>query len=548
MIASNTTRVKTKEIIILTLVWGVAICLVNPIGDFPLNDDWQYAYPVMKLVEEGRLEMQGFFAPNIILQVGWGALWCWIWGAFSFTVLRFSTLTLAIIGSWLFFSISRRLHIPSKTSLTGALLLLSSPLFFNLSFSFMTDVPFLVVMLASLFAVLLYLQESRLKWLIIACLLSIGSFLIRQPGILLMPILGIWICLEKKGKEGSVKTFLLLTFLGVGVYFGYEKLVKPLIGISDHFVPVSGLYLDTVLEKPLSFVKELFKKFVKTWIYLGFFGLPILPFVWDRVRKIANLSFWQLSGIFIANVVLLFYLHSTGKIFPFGGNILYNWGLGPELLVDVYTLQIPNTPQVPYNLLYALNFLSQLSASILCMVIWKNRGTYSFIQKRFFSFLVFFSLLYLPAMSITSFFDRYLLLPIAVFFCLLMPFFRYPKQVFVTYIPMIAMGLFSLLATHDYLSWNRAKHDAFLWLQEKEVTITQMDAGFEYNGFYNYHTDKKVAEGKSFWWVTDDTWVISFGPIPDYHTAHTIGYHRWLWAGKKDYIHILQKTNATNIK
>ena len=107
-------------------------------------------------------------------------------------------------------------------------------------------------MVATLFAVLLYLQENRLMWLVIACLLSIGSFLIRQPGILLMPILGIWICFEKTAKKGSLITFLLLTCLGVGVYLGYEKLVKPLIGISDNFVPVSSLYFDAVLEEPLS--------------------------------------------------------------------------------------------------------------------------------------------------------------------------------------------------------------------------------------------------------------------------------------------------------
>ena len=69
--------------------------------------------------------------------------------------------------------------------------------------------------------------------------------------------------------------------------------------------------------------------------------------------------------------------------------------------------------------------------------------------------------------------------------------------------------------------------------KKKEVSITQMDAGFEYNGFYNYHTDRKVVEGKSHWWVTDDAWVISFGTIPDYQIVHTIDYQRWLWGGEK---------------
>ena len=537
---------KIKEIIILILVWGIGICLVNPIGDFPLNDDWQYAYPVMKLVEEGRLEMQGFFAPNILLQVGWGSLWCWIAGVFSFTILRFSTLAVAIAGSWLFIAMSRKLNISAKASFIGALILISSPLFFNLSFSFMTDVPFMVVMLAALLAVLLYIQECRLIWLLTACLLSIGGFLIRQPGILLMPVLGIWIFLTKRGKEGSLITFLSLFLIGVACYLGYEEFIKPLIGIGNNFVPVSSLYLETIQESPLLFVKELLKKFVKTWVYFGFFGLPFLPFLWQKIQGVFRLPSWQLAGILAGNMMLLLYLHSIGKIFPFGGNILYNWGLGPELLMDVYTLQLPNTPSIPSFWMYALNFLSQLSASILFMVIWQNWILYSKTQKQFFSFLILLSLLYVPVMSITSFFDRYLLLPIAVFFLLLMPFIRYPAKMLVAYLPMTIMGVFSLLATHDYLSWNRAKNDAFLWLQQQQIPITQIDAGFEYNGFYNYHPDRNLIDGKSHWWVTDDIWVISFGTIPAYQTVHTIEYHRWLWGGIKDDILISKRMDSSS--
>ena len=90
---------KYREIIILIATWMIAILLVNPMGDFPLNDDWQYAFPVQQLVEDGILEMKGYFSPNIILQVGWGTLWCLMGGLFSFTFLRFSTLALVVLGT-----------------------------------------------------------------------------------------------------------------------------------------------------------------------------------------------------------------------------------------------------------------------------------------------------------------------------------------------------------------------------------------------------------------------------------------------------------------
>ena len=533
---------KYKEVIILIGTWMIAILLVNPIGNFPLNDDRQYAFPVQQLVEDGVLKMKGYFSPNIILQVGWGALWCLMGGVFSFTFLRFSTLVLAVLGTILFFHLCKRLGFKPNVALVGALVFLSSPLYFNLSFSFMTDVPFVMLLIGTNMAALAYMEVEKWKWLILICILSIGSFLIRQPGILFLPIFGAWVILNERGSLKSWMLFFGFTILGVATYFGYDKVIKPLIGISDNFLPVSSLYLNTILEQPLIFVKELFKKFVKIWIYFGFYALPILPFVWPRVRSTLKFRPLQIVGILAANLALLYYLHSIQKIFPFGGNILYNYGLGPELLKDVYTLQIQNTPQLPIFNMYGLNFISQISATILCMLIWKNRTSYTSLQQRFFSFLLLFSLGYLLVMSILNFFDRYIMFPIVVFFLLLLPFAKVEKSSWKTYIPLILMGVFSLLATHDYLSWNRAKHEAFNWLQANEVSITEMDAGFEYNGFYNFFLDRDIQEGQSHWWITDDTWTISFGSIPKHDIAHKIEYRRWLWGGKKDFIHILRKT------
>ncbi|MCB9049304.1 MAG: hypothetical protein H6556_07710 [Lewinellaceae bacterium] len=48
---------------LLLLSWAAAAVLAGPEGDFPLNDDWQYAYLTRQLLETGALEMQGYFAP-----------------------------------------------------------------------------------------------------------------------------------------------------------------------------------------------------------------------------------------------------------------------------------------------------------------------------------------------------------------------------------------------------------------------------------------------------------------------------------------------------
>lgn len=541
-----------KNMALLLLSWAAAAVLAGPEGDFPLNDDWQYAYPARQLLETGALEMQGYFAPNIILQVYWGYLFCWLAGGFNFLWLRLSTLALAAVGGWALYAIARRLEISPLFSLLGAAVLLFNPLYFNLSFSFMTDVPFLAVVLLALLAFQFYIEKERRAWLVAACLLSVGAYLIRQPGIVLLPAFGLWRLWDRRGEDSSVTFALLLTAAAVAVYLGYEQLAKPWLGISGNFVPVSSLYLESVLAAPLPFAAELFRKSIKTWIYLGFFGLPLLPFLGERIRQ-SGLGQWQINALLlVANLGLLALLHQIGKIFPFGGNIMYNFGLGPELLADVYTLGLSNTPRLPEWLMYALNLISQLSATALLWVALSGWKRLSPRQHRFFRFLLLANLLYLPAMSITSFFDRYILLAIASSVLLLLPHIRTPRRLLSALLPLLLLALFSLLATHDYLAWNRSRHEAFQWLQEQGVTIQQVDAGFEYNGFYNYHEDRILEEGRSHWWVTDDEWMIAFGPVPGYEKVKGFGFRRWLWGGRKDEICVLrtnnQRSNASEAK
>ena len=89
----------------LVIVFLLSVVLVNPIGDFPINDDYIYAYPVHSLIEKQSFELIGLFSPNIFTQVLWGYLVCLIGGDFSFTLLRCSTLLAAWFGLYFFYKI-----------------------------------------------------------------------------------------------------------------------------------------------------------------------------------------------------------------------------------------------------------------------------------------------------------------------------------------------------------------------------------------------------------------------------------------------------------
>ena len=53
----------------LLLLFILAAIFVNPIGDFPLNDDFQYAYAVHKLRDTGTFTLGHKISPNVFLQV-----------------------------------------------------------------------------------------------------------------------------------------------------------------------------------------------------------------------------------------------------------------------------------------------------------------------------------------------------------------------------------------------------------------------------------------------------------------------------------------------
>ena len=83
------------------------------------------------------------------------------------------------------------------------------------------------------------------------------------------------------------------------------------------------------------------------------------------------------------------------------------------------------------------------------------------------------------------------------------------------------------------MNWNRAKHQAFTYLIDSGITIKEMDAGVEYNGFYNYHKNRKLQAGRSFWWVEDDRYMITFGPVEGYEAIKSFPYYRSLFWSKE---------------
>jgi 4-amino-4-deoxy-L-arabinose transferase-like glycosyltransferase len=165
-------------------VFAAGWWLVGARADVPVIDDWVYAWSVQHLIDTGRLQVLDISAFYPIVQVLWGALFARIAG-FSFGVLRVSTLILAVLGCWAVYLTLRELGCRWGTSLLGALALALDPVYFALSFSFMTEIPFVSL---SAMALYWYVRAGRRNeraavWAGCAC--AVAAFLIRPIGIVL---------------------------------------------------------------------------------------------------------------------------------------------------------------------------------------------------------------------------------------------------------------------------------------------------------------------------------------------------------------------------
>lgn len=530
------------QLISLSLLWGVGIFFVGFSGEFPLNDDWAYAHNVQHLVEQGEIYFSDWPAMTLIGQTLWGALFCKLFG-FSFVVLRLSTLFAAwitIVSSYFLFS---RLTAHRSLAFWGALLLASNPLFFSLSFTFMTDVHFLCCSMLSIFFYIRHSQDSQ-KWdWLWATFFAMWATLIRQMGILLPAIYSIHLLYNHRWTISLFAKAALPLFLALGTLVAYTSWRGYYYGFPPQYGSLSLLFYPL---KQAYFYKNLLIRPGVLLCYLGMFWLPIvlvqLPQLWKNSIQ------WQKIVAISSTFLLLLIFHKGWEFIPHG-NIFHNLGLGPQVLKDT-DAKLNLSLQLSPLLLLLLRAIFVVAGSLLSLFLFlkylpQKGKTYTSVQLA----VVLMGFAYIFYLMLDGhFFDRYYLFLFPLMGILILPQQKitYPSLLLVLGIVFqIGYGGFSLLATHDYLSWNRARWEALDYLTtQKNISPNQIDGGFEFNGWHQTHVDKRTDFDKVSWWFVDrDNYTITKGSLPFYETFYSTPHWQWLKMST-DSIFVLTKTKA----
>jgi len=531
-------RQRIKPFWIIIVLWIVAWLVVNPIGNFPLNDDWAYALSVKNWLDTGQFEIIDWPAMSLFTHVAWGTFWSLLFG-FSFTVLRLAIFLLAVFSIWVFSLIIKQLDFSWEQQLVALAVIVFNPMYFHLSNTFMTDVSFLSFCILSSYGFLRYFTSEKWYWWVIAIFCSVCAILVRQLGLLIPIAFGGAMLLRKVSIRSSLAalTGVLITF---GSLKGYLWCLENSTGLPPSFASI-----ESVLESmsPSSVWKKTKRQLGFYFIYTGGYLLPLWLYTTKSFAGRNYLIFFM-----SCLPILGFFTFPCWDRLPLW-NTVYNYGIGPMTLPDFIKGYSKIT--VLSNELFVFIKLTGFLGAIL--LLWNAVQS----AKRLWPFqndkpplyyfrlgVLFFLISFVFYLIIDKYnFDRYLL-PLIPFTILL--FSRSERKVLLPAVMILApLVFFAVGGTHDYLAWNKARWKGLADLEARGIKPSEIDGGFEYNGWHQtHHLNPDNQYSKSWWFVDNDRYALAFTSYKNYKVIAAYPFTKYL-TFEKDSVLVLERAAYT---
>ncbi len=494
----------------LGLLFLAQFLIVSPRGEFALNDDWVHTEMIAHWVETGEFRFNSYVGPLLYWPILYGAAVVKLFG-FSFTWLRVTTLVWMAAAIALTYAVTWRLSHQRGLAATIALLVWLNPISYNLSFTFMTDIPALALTIASAAAYWRALESRQGHWVWLGSTAALLGFFTRQTAGLLAPAFGIYLLwLQWRGRSPlALRQWLwpLLTtaLTGATAYaFLYSNYWLP-GGTSLHSLP-----LNTVPTHAAWWIWYIF-------IYTGLLAAPLAAGLLWQKKLWRDWRWWTLVGTSVAIVMII--KLTTDTQLPYVLNIINVFGLGPNKNVLNGVLQF----QFPAWVWGAATVGAASSAATLVYT--------SLTKSEHQPWWLWAAMVNAVPLLMVESFDRYIL-PVTILFCFYLvsklPWTRAQTVVALTAIAIIS--LYSVSQTSFYLRLNQARWQlAEYAANQGDAPRHTIDGGYEWNGWYSYWNAQ--ASGRPHgtwtapWWIralfvnnTED-YIVSFSPLPPYQVV-----------------------------
>ncbi len=521
-IFSRTLNSHAGIIILLFIIFVVTELIINPIGNFPINDDWVYGKVLNTLITNHFIDTRIWGGASMVTHIFYGKVWTNIFG-FSFTVLRFSILVTAFFGLVFFYFLLNDFVVKEKQkALVGVLMVWFNPLFVSLANSYMTDVPFVSFVIMGLYFYLKYLEKGKLIFLVLSVIIFLWIIGTRQLSLaMVIGIYSVRVWQTKKifGAHGFLMGTAIIGLFLFEYWLSHQK--QSYISTGYSYLFFGGEFGNTTLWK--EFFMNLSKRWIHFLIFTGFVLFPFLiVYLYDFIRNGINKKSILIFSIpFFAAVLIAM------RKFPLG-NYLYDLGFGPETLFFFPTNKLSS---IGFDFIKAISILG--SGAIILMgisLILKHKKSLAAQLKKetlIGSIIFAFIFYYIFICFSNALFDRYFLmvtvLSIPIVLKLFPSIFNYK---IILCICLILQILFSVFTSKDYLQTNRVKWEAIDYA--KTVLMASDDdinLGYEFEDFHLSETNIWFDR-----WMNEppNKIVISREKISGYKSAKTFPFIRYI--------------------
>ncbi|MBY0280331.1 glycosyltransferase family 39 protein [Candidatus Binatia bacterium] len=531
----------TGEIVDCALILGcgvVVALLLRPFQDTPFVDDWVYGWSVQRLLGGHGVEVMDWSSHANVAHVLWGALFCLPFG-FSFTALRVSTWTAALLGLCGFHLLLRALGVERRHAALGTALLGANPVFFILSATFMTDVPFVVLAIWATLALVTAITRHDERRLWAFALLCSAAMAVRVVGVVL-PIAALLALLAHGGTWARVPRRVAivaspLAFFALLAWWSATRMVH----IADlTWVPGSPTFRKRFLLESLPLLPAFLAQTVLC--AAGTLGVALLPLVAATVQR-RHLRRAARAGAVLALIVVAAWL--CGITWPGALEPGFIWTFG-ELGATEGLVAGKPTPLVPASLAANVTAIALASSTLATGIGWRRlRASESFLAWSLAGHVGLAAFLWL-------FYDRYLLvlLPLAIPLVLRG---AAPLRERTMLGGIVVLALMSVLGTRDHLAYNAALWRAVDGLRARGVPVQQIDAGYVVDGWFHFARPDEAprdARGERiFSWLTAPggllPWQIANRPLPGWQVVDAVPYTRFL--GRSGAIYVLRRAPAS---
>ena len=414
-------RTTARDIAAILLIRCAAEIAINPLGDFPLNDDWAWGRTVQTFLQQGAFHPTGWGPMSLLSHVVWGVLFC-IPAGFSFTALRLAGFVASLVAGAGCYLLMLEARASRGLATVAALMFLFNPITFAVSATFMTDVPFVAVTVFSALFFARHLRSGDDNHLIVGTLFAIVAILSRQLAIVLPLAFAVAVLALRGARLDSIARAALPVIVCYIVLATFERWLIMSGRLPALYRPLTLGFLYALANTQGSGTAVGINAWL-TALYLGCMVLPVLlaivPHVNNSLRSSGSWIAAAAAGIGLLLVSI--YLISTGRLLmPLSGNIIVAQGIGPLTLRDAYILLVPNIGPLSARFWEVVTAASVVGAVLLVVGtvasvarLWQaaRAGQFGSNEAVGLFFLACAGCLLMPVFA-EGFFDRYLIPPL----------------------------------------------------------------------------------------------------------------------------------------